>query len=89
MAEYSPPVVKARREQMYFPLDEHQIARLGRFGERHRFAAGDYLIRAGETGLGMVVLLSGRGGGAASTVTGGMATPWSSMAAASCWRGPW
>ena len=60
MAEYSPPVVKARREQMYFPLDEHQIARLDRFGERHRFAAGDYLIRAGETGLGMVVLLSGR-----------------------------
>ncbi len=60
MAEYSPPVVRTRREQMYFRLDEREIARLGRFGERRRFAAGDYLIRAGETGLGMVVLLSGR-----------------------------
>ncbi len=60
MAKYSPPVVRTRREQMYFPLEPRQIDRLGRFGERHRFAAGDYLIRAGETGVGMVLILSGR-----------------------------
>ena len=60
MAGYSPSVVKTRREQMYFPLEEHQIDRLRRFGEAHRFAAGDYLVRAGETGLGMLIILSGR-----------------------------
>ena len=60
MAEYSPPVVRSRRDQMYFPLEEHQIDRLRRFGEAHCFAAGDYLVRAGETGLGMLIILSGR-----------------------------
>ena len=60
MAEYAPLVVKTRRDQMYFPLTEAEIGRLRRFGEVHRFAKGDYLIRAGEAGLGMMVLLSGQ-----------------------------
>ena len=60
MAEYAPLVVKTRRDQMYFPLTEAEIGRLLRFGEVHRFAKGDYLIRAGEAGLGMMVLLSGQ-----------------------------
>ncbi len=59
MSEYSPPVVRARREQMYFPLEDHQIERLRRFGEPRRFSKGDYLVRAGETGLGMLIFLSG------------------------------
>jgi thioredoxin reductase (NADPH) len=45
---------------MYFPLSDHEIERLGRFGEVRDFALGDYLIRAGDTGMGMAVLLSGR-----------------------------
>jgi len=57
---YAPPVLQARREQMYFPLTDEEIGRLGRFGEARRFAAGDYLAHAGETGLGMFVILSGR-----------------------------
>ena len=60
MAEYAPPVVKARREQMYFPLTEHEIDRLRRFGEVRRYAVGDYLVRAGEAGFGMAVVLQGR-----------------------------
>ena len=60
MADYSPPVVRTRRAQMYFPLKDGEIDRLRRFGEVRRFASGDYLIHAGEVGLGMVVILHGR-----------------------------
>ncbi len=60
MAEYSPPVVRTRRAQMYFPLKDGEVDRLRRFGEVRRFAAGDYLIRAGESGIGMIVILHGR-----------------------------
>lgn len=58
--DYAPPVLKGRREQMYFPLTDGEIDRLRRFGEPRRFAPGDYLVHAGETGLGMFVILSGR-----------------------------
>ncbi len=57
---YAPPVLKARREQMYFPLTDDEIGRLRRFGEIRRYGPGDYLVHAGETGLGMFVILSGR-----------------------------
>ncbi len=60
MADYSPPVLRARREQMYFPLTPGEIDRLRRFGEIRRYAPGDYLIRAGDSGLGMAVLLAGQ-----------------------------
>ena len=60
MAEYAPPVLQSRRQQMYFALTEAEIARLRRFGEARSFAPGDYLVRAGDTGLGMAVILSGR-----------------------------
>src|SRR5579862_4513306 len=60
MVEYEPPVLKTRREQMYFPLTPEEIERLRRFGEARRFAEGDYLVHAGDTGVGMLVLLSGQ-----------------------------
>ena len=60
MSEYDPPVLRTRREQMYFPLDAGEIDRLRRFGETAHFAAGDLIVRSGETGLGMVVILSGQ-----------------------------
>ncbi|MGZ3276641.1 MAG: FAD-dependent oxidoreductase [Caulobacteraceae bacterium] len=56
---YAPPVLQTRREQMYFPLTDEEIARLRRFGVVRRYAPGDYLVHAGETGLGMFVILSG------------------------------
>ena len=55
-----PLVANSRREQMYFPLTLEEIERLRRFGEVKPFAAGDYLVHAGETGLGMTVILAGR-----------------------------
>ena len=60
MAGLAPSVVRGRREQMYFALTEAEIQRLGRFGQARRFAPGDYIIRAGDLGAGMSVVLSGR-----------------------------
>ena len=60
MAPYSPPVLRTRREQMYFPLSGSEIDRLRRFGQTRSFAPGEYLIRAGDVGLGMAVLLAGK-----------------------------
>jgi thioredoxin reductase (NADPH) len=60
MAEYAPPVLRTRRDQMYFPLSDDDIRRLRRFGEDRRFAPGEYLVHAGDSGGGMVVILSGR-----------------------------
>jgi thioredoxin reductase (NADPH) len=60
MAEYVPPVLRARWRQMYFPLTDAELGRLRRFGVVRHFARDDFLIRAGETGLGMIVLLRGR-----------------------------
>lgn len=57
---YAPAVLKSRRRQMYFPLTDDEIARLRRFGDVRSYAPGDYLVHAGETGLGMFVILSGR-----------------------------
>ena len=57
---YAPPVLRTRREQMYFPLTDEEIDRLRRFGQPRRFTSGDYLVHAGETGLGMFLILSGR-----------------------------
>jgi thioredoxin reductase (NADPH) len=56
---YAPPVARTRREQMYFALTDGEIDRLRRFGEARRYAPGEYLMHAGETGLGMFVVLSG------------------------------
>jgi thioredoxin reductase (NADPH) len=57
---YAPPVMMTRREQMFFALTDEEIARLRRFGETRRYASGDYLVHAGETGVGMSVVLSGQ-----------------------------
>lgn len=57
---YRPKVLKTRRKQAYFPLTQAEIDRLRRFGEPRQFADGDYLVHAGETGLGITVILSGK-----------------------------
>ncbi|HWY63842.1 MAG TPA: FAD-dependent oxidoreductase, partial [Rhizomicrobium sp.] len=55
---------------MFPHLDDHDIARLKRFGEIHRFPAGTLIMKAGELAPGLVLVLQGtidvRQGGAAS-----------------------
>jgi thioredoxin reductase (NADPH) len=48
-----------RAEQMFPQLSPAEINRLSRFGERRPFKAGEMLVRAGEQGHGLTVLLSG------------------------------
>lgn len=49
-----------RREQMFPRLTPAEIDRLRRFGKPRRFKAGDMLLKAGEEGHGLTVLLSGQ-----------------------------
>ncbi|HEU0310915.1 MAG TPA: FAD-dependent oxidoreductase [Sphingomicrobium sp.] len=49
-----------RSEQMYPRLAPAEIDRLRRFGFRKSFRAGEMLVKAGEEGHGLTVLLSGK-----------------------------
>jgi thioredoxin reductase (NADPH) len=60
MARRQPNIRTTRRQQMYFALADAEIDRLRRFGQLRSFQHGDVLVRVGETGLGMLVILSGR-----------------------------
>ena len=59
MDETFSPTLEARRRQMFPSLEAEDIERLGRFGEPRRYAAGEALSRAGETGHGLTVVVSG------------------------------
>jgi thioredoxin reductase (NADPH) len=59
MAEYAPPIARTRREQMFFRLTAAEIERLRRFGTPRRFTDGEHLVRAGEVGVGMIIILTG------------------------------
>ncbi len=54
-----PSIFETRRGQMFPTLEAADLERLRRFGERRDYAAGEMLIKAGEVGHGLTVLLSG------------------------------
>ena len=49
-----------REEQMFPRLTPAEIDRLRRFGECRQFKTGDWLVRSGEEGHGLKILLSGQ-----------------------------
>src|ERR1700730_1168363 len=51
--------IDTRREQMFPKLTPDEIARLRRFGEIRRYAAGQQLFKTGEPSSGMFVIMSG------------------------------
>src|SRR5580704_5222661 len=63
-------MLETRRHQMFPHLDEHDIARLRRFGEVRHFADGTAIMKAGEIAPGLAFVLNGkidvRQGGAVS-----------------------
>ncbi len=59
MANAAPDTYASRREQMFPVLGEVDLARAARFGTPCRFAAGEYLFRAGQPAPGMFILLRG------------------------------
>lgn len=53
------PLTETRRDQMFPILQPAEVDRLLRFGQRRVFADGEALVRAGEVGHGLVVILAG------------------------------
>src|SRR5688572_27531344 len=53
------PTLATRREQMFPRLEPGEIQRLTRFGDTRSYAAGEFLARVGEPGLGLFAVLSG------------------------------
>ena len=49
-----------RGDQMFLRFSDAEIERLARFGEPRRYNAGDMLVRVGEVGPGLMLILSGR-----------------------------
>ena len=60
MSEFSPNLVATRGDQMFPRLSDDELSRLMRFGERRRYVAGDVVASAGDTGVGMKLVLSGQ-----------------------------
>jgi thioredoxin reductase (NADPH) len=56
---FSDPALEAKRELIFAPLGEPDIARLARFGERRTFQDGEHLFEIGKPAAGMYVILSG------------------------------
>ena len=56
-----PPLtlISTRRSQMFATLDPVEVDRLRRFGEVRHFEAGAALVRLGEPGHGLTIILSG------------------------------
>lgn len=55
-----PPIAEARHDQMFPVLEPAAVARLGHFGEAASFRDGEALARAGQSGRGLTIVLSGR-----------------------------
>jgi thioredoxin reductase (NADPH) len=53
-------VIETRYDQMFPILETAEIARLRRFSTVHSYAAGDYLLKAGEVSPGIFVFLTGQ-----------------------------
>jgi thioredoxin reductase (NADPH) len=54
-----PSIRDTRSAQMFPTLTEAEIGRMRRFGTLHSYADGEALVRIGEAGEGMTVILSG------------------------------
>ncbi|WAC73357.1 FAD-dependent oxidoreductase [Roseateles sp. SL47] len=48
-----------RRDQMFPTLGMADMARVARFGQLRRYSAGEWVVRTGEEGMGMLLVLSG------------------------------
>jgi thioredoxin reductase (NADPH) len=53
-------IIDSRREQMFPMLEQSEIERVCRFGERRRYAAGEALAKVGESGHGLSIILAGK-----------------------------
>ena len=56
----APTIFETRRAQMFPTLEASDIERMRRFGTMGRYAAGEALLRAGQVGRGLTIVLSGK-----------------------------
>src|SRR5438552_4896615 len=49
-----------RGEQMFLHLTDEELTRLAKFGVPRSYRAGEALVRVGETGPGLTLILTGR-----------------------------
>src|ERR1700675_3484787 len=54
-----PSIIDTRRHQMFPRLEPAEIERLRRFGVLRSYAAGDALLKVGEVGEGLTIILAG------------------------------
>jgi thioredoxin reductase (NADPH) len=79
MNDPQPDITLTRADQMFPVLSDAEVSRLSGFGSARSICKGDVVIQAGETGLGLSLILSGhveitrreRSGGSAHIVTHG------------------
>jgi thioredoxin reductase (NADPH) len=60
MTEPSQSIIATRGAQMFPRLTDEELARLSRFGDAVSYRAGEIIVRPGEVGPGLLLLLSGR-----------------------------
>jgi thioredoxin reductase (NADPH) len=53
------PTYATRGDQMFLRFTDQELERLAKFGEQRSYGAGNYIVRTGETGPGLMVILSG------------------------------
>jgi thioredoxin reductase (NADPH) len=59
MASSAPSILEKRRDQALPVLDQTDIERVRRFGERHSYPSGVAIYTVGQVGPGLIVVLSG------------------------------
>ena len=59
MTDGQQQLIATRGAQMFPRLSDDELARLSKFGKPRSFAAGEKVSRAGETGPGLMLILSG------------------------------
>ncbi|HYU96077.1 MAG TPA: FAD-dependent oxidoreductase [Sphingomicrobium sp.] len=60
MSDVRQDLVMTRGAQMFPRLTDEEVARLCRFGEPRSYRAGEMLVRVGEVGPGLMLILSGK-----------------------------
>jgi len=60
MSETTASIVDPRHDQMFPTLEAAEIERLRRFGEVLSYGAGEALVKVGETGHGLRIILVGQ-----------------------------
>jgi thioredoxin reductase (NADPH) len=60
ISQAKPSIIESRYDQMFPILEPSEIDRVRRFGSVRSFAVGEAVVKTGEVGSGLTVILAGR-----------------------------